>query len=53
MNAVGKVIETVVAERIVRAAEEYELLPKHQMGNRIERSTELGIRMVTETVYTA
>ena len=52
LNVVGKVIKTVVAERIVRAAEQYQLLLKHQIGNRIERFTELAIRMVTETVYT-
>ena len=43
----------MVAERIVRAAEKHELLPKHQIGNRIERSTELAIRIVTEAAYTA
>ena len=53
LSAVGKVIEAVIGRRIADAAEEHGLLPEGQMGNRRERSTELAIRMVTDSVYTA
>jgi retron-type reverse transcriptase len=53
LSAVGKVIETAIGRRIADAAESHQLLPEGQMGNRRERSTELAIRMVTDTVYTA
>ena len=49
----GKAIEAVIGIRIAEAAEERRLLPEGQMGNRKGRNTELAIRIVTETVYTA
>jgi hypothetical protein len=53
LSTIGKVIETVVGKRIAEAAEEHRLLPDGQMGNRKDRSTELAVRMVTDSVYTA
>src|SRR5208282_5051253 len=48
LSTLGKVIETAMYRRIARAAEEQQLLPEGQMGNRPGRSTELAIRIVTE-----
>ena len=53
LSALGKVIETAIGRRITEAAEAYQLLPKGQMGNRKEWSTELAIWVVTDAVYTA
>ena len=52
LSTLGKVIETAIYRRIARAAEEQQLLPEGQMGNRPGRSTELAIRIVTEAIYT-
>jgi hypothetical protein len=53
LSAVGKVIETVLAERIAQAAEKHGILPEMQMGFRRGRSTEVAIRVVTDAVHTA
>src|SRR5271157_3691181 len=52
LSILGKVIETAIYRRIARAAEEQQLLPEGQIGNRPGRSTELAIRIVTEAIYT-
>ena len=41
-----KVIESIVARRIIEAAEAYRLLLDEQIGNRAYRSTELAIRLL-------
>ena len=53
LSTVGKVIESAVSRRVADAAEDHQLLPEGQMGNRRERSMELAIRAVTDAVYTA
>ena len=53
LSILRKIIETAICRRIARAAEEQQLLPEGQIGNRPGRSTELAIRIVTEAVYTA
>src|SRR5208283_2373156 len=52
LSTLGKVIETAIYRRIVKAAEEQQLLSEGQIGNRPGRSTELAIRIVTEAIYT-
>ncbi len=42
-----------MCRQIARVAEEQQLLPEGQMGNRPGRLTELAIRIVTEAVYIA
>ena len=37
---------------ITDVMEEHQLLPENQMGNQKERSIELAIQMVTETIHT-
>ena len=48
-----KVIEAIVAKRVIEAAESYGLLPDEQIGNRAYRSTELAIRLVIAQVHEA
>ena len=45
LPTLGKVIEAIVAKRIIEAAEVYRLLPNEQMGNRAHRLIELAIRL--------
>src|SRR5208282_3134039 len=52
-SATGKILKTVIARRLAKAAEEYFLLPEEQFGCRPGRFTELVIRLVTDLVYTA
>jgi hypothetical protein len=51
INSIGKVIETAIVRRIAQTAETYQLLSEGQIGNRPERSTELTIKMIIETIY--
>ena len=53
LSYIGKIIEALIGDRIADKAEAMGLLPEGQMGNRRQRSTELAIRVVTETVHTA
>jgi hypothetical protein len=53
LNCLGKLIEGIVATRLAEAAEEANLLPKEQFGNRRNRSTELAGRFVATAVRTA
>ena len=50
LSTVGKVLKAIIGERIAKAAEEQQILPKGQMGNRKGRSTALAIQLVTEAV---
>ena len=49
----GKVLETVISQRIAAAAESQGLLPETQMGNRPERSTDLAIKLVVDATHVA
>jgi exonuclease III len=53
LSNVGKILEALVAKRLTQAAEEFNLLPEGQMGNRAGRSTEFAIRVVTDAVHSA
>ena len=53
LSCVGKVIEGLVARKMTAAAEELDVLPPEQMGNRAGRSTELAARVVVETTRAA
>jgi len=49
----GKIIEAAISQRIATAAEEQGLLPKLQMGNRPQRSTELAVKVAVDVTHTA
>ena len=53
ISSIGKVIEIAITRRIIQTAETYQLLPKDQIENRPEKSTELAIKIIIETIYTA
>ena len=53
LNALGKVIETVMSRCIRDAAESQGLLPETQMGNRPHRSTELAVKLAVDATHTA
>ena len=46
LPTIGKVVEAVVARKVIEATEVYGLIPLEQMGNREHRSTKLAIRLV-------
>jgi hypothetical protein len=52
LEAVGKVIETVVARRLTAIAETYKILPKYQMGARKGRDTTTALELIVEQVHT-
>ncbi len=49
---IDKVIEIMIYRCLLDMIEEYGLLSEGQIDNRVTRSTELAIRIVTEAVYT-
>ena len=53
LNCMGKILEAIVSQCLARLAEDYNLLPPEQFGNRPARSTELAVKYVTNAVYTA
>ena len=53
LNTVGKVFESIIGRRIASAAEQHNLFPDEQMGNRAQRSTMLAVKLVLESVRTA
>ena len=53
LSCVGKVLEGVIAMKMMAAAEECGILLPEQFGNRAGRSTELATRVVIETVKAA
>ena len=52
LDCMGKALETIVARRISKLAEDNELLPGNQMGARRQRSTESALELLVEQVYT-
>jgi hypothetical protein len=52
LSTIGKVIETLTAKRIGKAAEENHLLPDTQMGARAGRSRETALELLTRQIYT-
>jgi hypothetical protein len=52
LNTIGKVIETLVAQRLSKVAEEHNLLPDTQMGARPGRSTKTALELLTRQIHT-
>ncbi|KAI0994031.1 hypothetical protein K3495_g14151 [Podosphaera aphanis] len=52
LNTMGKLLEKLIANRISKAAEEYNLLPEEQMGAGPKRSTISAIELLTEQIHT-
>lgn len=52
LNTLGKISETVLAQKITETAETNKLLPPCQMGNRKHRSTETALELLLEQIYT-
>ncbi|KAI0992166.1 hypothetical protein K3495_g16020, partial [Podosphaera aphanis] len=48
----GKLLEKLVANRISKAAEDFNLLPGEQMGARPRRSTISAVELLTEQIHT-
>ncbi|KAI0997711.1 hypothetical protein K3495_g10478 [Podosphaera aphanis] len=52
LNSMGKLLEKLVANRISKAAEDFNLLPEEQMGARPKRSTISAVELLTEQIHT-
>lgn len=52
MDAIGKLLESILAKRLTHLAEKHSLLPNNQMGARKGRSTETTLELLTEQVHT-
>lgn len=52
LDALGKALEMIVAQRISDCAEYYKLLPEEQFGARRSRSVETALEAITESVHT-
>ncbi|KAJ5449492.1 uncharacterized protein N7458_005941 [Penicillium daleae] len=53
LATLGKILESVVAERISHAVETYGLLPTSHFGARKQRSAEQALALLQEQIYTA
>ncbi|EAQ90422.1 hypothetical protein CHGG_02357 [Chaetomium globosum CBS 148.51] len=53
LATLGKLLESVVAERISHAVETYGLLPTNHFGARKQRSAEQALILLQEQIYTA
>lgn len=53
LATLGKILESVVAERISYAVEEFGLLPTNHFGARKKRSTEQALTLLQEHIYKA
>ncbi len=53
LATLGKVLESVVAERISQAVETHDLLPTNHFGARKQRSAEQALVFLQEQIYTA
>jgi hypothetical protein len=53
LATLGKILESVVAERISHAVETYGLLPASHFGARKQRSAEQALLLLQEQIYTA
>ena len=52
LNTLGKILETVLARKITDLGERHGLLPRSQMGNRKQRSTETALKLLLEQIHT-
>jgi hypothetical protein len=53
LATLGKILESVIAERISHAVETYGLLPTNHFGARKQRSAEQALLLLQEEIYTA
>ena len=53
LSTLGKILESVVAERISHAVETYGLLPTNHFGARKQRSAEQALLLLQEEIYAA
>ena len=53
LATLGKILESVVADRISYMVEEYGLLPTNHFGARKKRSTEQALTLLQEHIYKA
>ncbi|KAJ6436906.1 reverse transcriptase [Purpureocillium lavendulum] len=53
LSTLGKVLESVIAERISHAVETYGLLPTNDFGARKRRSAEQALMLLQEQIYAA
>ena len=53
LPTIRKVVEAIVARKVIEAAEAYGLLPTEQIGNREHRSTKLAVKLVVAQVQEA
>lgn len=53
LATLGKILESVVAERISHAVETYGLLPTNHFGARKQRSAEQALLLLQEEIYAA
>ena len=52
LSTVGKVIESLTARRLQDLAEQHNLIPDVQMGNRPNRSTDTAVDLLVEQIHT-
>lgn len=52
LNTMGKLLEKIIANRITKAIEKYNLLPDEQMGARPGRSTITAVELLTKQIHT-
>ena len=52
LNTLGKIMESIMSQKITHLAETHRLLPDTQMGARRGRSTESTLELLTEQIHT-
>ena len=52
LSTIGKVIESLAARRLQDLAEQHNLIPETQMGNRPNRSTDTAVDLLVEQIHT-
>lgn len=52
LDTVGKALESIIATRLSKLAEEHNMLPACQMGARRGRSTETALELLVEQIHT-
>jgi retron-type reverse transcriptase len=52
LSTIGKIFESIMAQRLSGLAEQHKLLPDTQMGNRKNRSTEIALELLVEQIHT-
>ena len=52
LNTMGKILESIMAQRLTNMAEAHDLLPHNQMGARRGRGTDTALQLLTEQIHT-